>query len=254
MEHIKILAITQARTGSTRLPNKIFKEIQGRTLLSIHLERILKSKRIDQLLIATTLDKDDNIIEAEANKLGIPFYRGSINNVLDRFYQAAKQYIPDWVVRLTSDCPLIDPDLLDAIIDKAIEKNVDYCANTLNPTFPDGMDVEVFKYSALEKAWKEAELDSEKEHVTPYIHKNSSFNNKNLFTSYNFLNDIDYGKVRLTVDEQSDFEVISHLIKKLGIDKDWKTYANYYLSNKEIKDLNESIKRNEGYTNSSKKD
>lgn len=251
---MRIIAITQARCGSTRLPNKILKKIDGETLLDIHLNRILKSKRIDQLLIATTIDPADDAIEEIAQKKRLAFYRGSMNNVLDRFYQAAKPYHPDWVVRLTSDCPLIDAKLLDTIIDKAIDLNVDYCSNTLNPTYPDGMDVEVFKYSALEKAWKEAKLDSEKEHVTPYIHKNSSFYNKDLFTSYNYSNDSNYGSARLTVDESVDFEVIKQLIEDLGVDKDWKTYAEHYLGNKTIQTLNESIKRNEGYIKSVQKD
>jgi spore coat polysaccharide biosynthesis protein SpsF len=174
--------------------------------------------------------------------------------VLDRYYQAAKPEQPDWVVRLTSDCPLIDAELMDKIIDKAIELDVDYCSNTLDPTYPDGMDSEVFKFSALEKAWHEAELNSEKEHVTPYIHKNSSFHNKKPFISYNYANNVSYEKVRLTVDEPVDFEVISEIIGKLGLDKDWKTYADYYLTNDTINALNGNITRNEGYITSLKKD
>jgi spore coat polysaccharide biosynthesis protein SpsF len=150
---MKIIAITQARCGSTRLPNKVLKKINGETLLSIHLSRILKSKKIDQLLVATTTEPADGAIEEVAKSMGLPYYRGSVSNVLDRYYQAAKPHHPDWVVRLTSDCPLIDAGLIDKIIDKAIELDVDYCSNTLDPTYPDGMDAEVFKYSALEKAW-----------------------------------------------------------------------------------------------------
>ena len=240
--------------GSTRLPGKILKTIHGRTLLRIHVERILKSRKIDKLVIATTTDMADDLTEAEALRMQIDFYRGSVENVLDRFYQAAKKYEPQWVVRLTADCPLLDSVLLDAIVAMAIEKDVDYCSNTLAPSFPDGMDVEVFKYSALQRAWKEAKLYSEKEHVTPYIHRNSSFNRKDLFTSCNFDSGVDYGNVRLTVDGQSDLEVITRLIEKLGIDKDWKSYADYYLSDKEISAMNASVKRNEGYTDSVSKD
>jgi len=251
---MKIIAITQARCGSTRLPNKVLKEIKGETLLGIHLNRILKSKKIDQLLVATTTDAADDAIEKVADDMGLPFYRGSVNNVLDRYYQAAKKHNPDWVVRLTSDCPLIDASLIDKIIDKAIELDVDYCSNTLDPTYPDGMDTEVFKYSALEKAWHEAGLNSEREHVTPYIHKNSSFHHKSLFTSYNYANDVNYGNVRLTVDEPADFEVIKHVVENLGLDKGWKIYADYYLEDKTINELNGNITRNEGYTASLKKD
>jgi len=251
---MKIVAITQARCGSTRLPNKVLKTVKGETLLAIHLNRILKSKKIDQLVVATTTEPADDAIEEVAKSMGLPYYRGSVSNVLDRYYQAAKSHHPDWVVRLTSDCPLIDAGLIDKIIDKAIELDVDYCSNTLNPTYPDGMDAEVFKYSALERAWHEAQLNSEKEHVTPYIHKNSSFHHKNLFTSYNYANDVNYERVRLTVDEQADFEVISHLINNLGLDKNWKIYADYYLEDKTINELNGNITRNEGYAASLKKD
>ena len=115
--------------------------------MEIHLQRIQKSSKIDELLVATTVDElDTRIVEIAKNK-GLPFYQGSIDNVLDRFYQAAKEFQPKWVVRLTSDCPLIDAKLIDRIIDYAIEKDVDYCSNTLNPTFPDGMDIEVFSKS-----------------------------------------------------------------------------------------------------------
>jgi spore coat polysaccharide biosynthesis protein SpsF len=251
---MKIIAITQARCGSTRLPNKILKTVNGQTLLNIHLDRILKSARVDQLIVATTIDVADNAIEEIAVQKGLPFYRGSVNNVLDRFYQAAKPHYPDWVIRLTSDCPLIDAGLFDKLVDKAIELDVDYCSNTLNPTYPDGMDAEVFKFSALEKAWNEATLNSDKEHVTPYIHKNSSFNNKDLFKSYNYANDANYGNVRLTVDEQADFDVIKLLIEKLGTDQSWETYAEYCLHNDEMQAINRKIKRNEGYMKSVAKD
>lgn len=251
---MEVLAITQARSGSTRLPNKVLKTIGGQTLLDIHIKRILKSTKVDQLLIATTVDELDVKIVEIAKSNGLPFYQGSIENVLDRFYQAAKKYQPKWVVRLTSDCPLIDAKLIDTVIEYAIEKDVDYCSNTLNPTFPDGMDIEVFKYLALEKAWNEAELDSEKEHVTPFIHKNSTFNGLNLFTSCNYETAENYSEVRLTVDEPEDFEVVKMTIDQLGLDKDWQEYAKFYIANKEINGLNSTSKRNEGYEKSLKED
>jgi spore coat polysaccharide biosynthesis protein SpsF len=146
---MEVLAITQARSGSTRLPNKVLKTIGNQTLLDIHLQRILTSKKIDQLLVATTVDELDLRIVEIAKAKDLPFYQGSIANVLDRFYQAAVTFKPKWVVRLTSDCPLIDAELIDSVINYAIEKDVDYCSNTLRPSFPDGMDIEVFKFSAL---------------------------------------------------------------------------------------------------------
>lgn len=251
---MKVLAIIQARLGSTRLPGKVLKEIGDKTLLDIHISRVLKSTKINQLLIATTTSDEDKSIVDNAEKNKLPYYQGSVSNVLDRFYQAAQMYRPQWIVRLTADCPLIDPALIDGIIDCAIKNETDYCSNTLNPTYPDGMDVEVFKFSALEKAWNEAKLDSEKEHVTPYIYKNSTFNNKNIFSSFSYENNENYSHVRLTVDELSDLETIKLLVDKLGIDKDWKTYTDYYSSEKKIHRLNSSIGRNEGYEKSLKTD
>jgi spore coat polysaccharide biosynthesis protein SpsF len=251
---MKILAITQARTGSSRLPNKVLMTIDGISLLDIHIRRILLSKTIDQLLVATTIKQNDQQIVEIAVKYDLPFYRGSEDNVLDRYYQAAVTVHPEWVVRITSDCPLIDFSLLDDVVEAAVERDVDYCSNTLYPTYPDGMDVEIFKFSALETAWKEATLLSDKEHVTPYIYRNSTFNNGRLFSSYSFQHDVHYDNVRLTVDERPDYEVIRRLVLELGIYADWKTYADMYLGTADIKHLNYSTVRNEGYLKSLKKD
>lgn len=251
---MKVVAITQARTGSTRLPSKVLKTINGVTLLEIHIKRILKSKKIDQLIVATTISEEDLPIVVIARKLGVNFYQGSVENVLDRFYQSVKGIDADYIVRLTSDCPLIDPELLDKVIEYAIDKNLDYCSNTLDPKYPDGQDIEVFKYSALERAWREAKLSSEFEHVTPFIWKNSTFSGGTLFTSDNFEEEYSYGHLRMTVDEPSDFELISKVIETLGADKGWLDYARYLEGNKTIKSLNDGITRNEGYDKSIKKE
>ena len=252
---MKIIAITQARTGSTRLPNKIMKEIKGKTLLNIHIDRIKKAKSIDSIIIATTNKIQDDVIENVAKDLNVNCYRGDENDVLDRFYQAVKKDKPDYIIRLTSDCPLVDGDLIDAIVEKAIETNVDYCSNTLIDSFPDGQDIEVFTFKSLERAWKEATLLSEREHVTPYIKKNSTFNNIDIFKSINISSDnIKYENVRMTVDEPNDFEVIVRLIEKLGNEESWENYAELYLNDFEINQINKSIIRNEGYLKSIKKD
>jgi len=248
-----VLVITQARTGSTRLPEKVLREIKHKSLLQIHIERIIKAKNISKLIIATTTDKSDDAIVKIADKLGIDYYRGSVDDVLDRFYQAAKKYKPKWIVRLTSDCPLIDPELIDKIVECAKNRDLDYCSNILVETYPDGEDIEVFKFSALEKAWKEAKLKSEREHVTPFIRKNSGFVRGKIFTSDNYPCEENYNKVRLTVDELGDFKVIEYLIGKLGFDASWKDYTDEYLKSK-ISELNMSIERNEGYQKSLKED
>jgi spore coat polysaccharide biosynthesis protein SpsF len=244
---MKIVAITQARSGSTRLPEKILKTINNETLLEIHLNRILKSERIDELIVATTTNKKDDLVTSICDSMKVVYFRGSENNVLDRFYQAVKNRNSTHLVRLTSDCPLIDALLIDEIIDFTIKNDLDYCSNTFIEDFPDGQDVEVMKFSTLEKAWKNADKEYQKEHVTPYIRENSTFIGGKLFKSDNFPSPGKYGKVRLTVDEHRDFEVISMMIGNLGLEKTWLEYAKYYLNNENIKKVNSGIRRNEGF-------
>ncbi|TVZ56196.1 glutamate-1-semialdehyde 2,1-aminomutase/spore coat polysaccharide biosynthesis protein SpsF [Lutibacter sp. Hel_I_33_5] len=252
---MKIFIVTQARTGSTRLPNKVLKVIKGKSLLEIHLERIKKSLLATKIIVATTINSEDDLIEKEAKRLGFPFSRGSENDVLDRFYFAVKDDKPDYIVRVTSDCPLLDPKLIDSVIQSAIDKKVDYCSNVLLNTFPDGQDIEVLTFFALEKAWKNAKLISEREHVTPYIRNNSSFFNKEIFRAFNYQSkELKYKDIRMTVDETSDFEVIKLLIESLGADRGWRDYAESYLKNSQISILNKNILRNEGYQKSLKND
>ena len=251
---MKVILITQARVGSTRLPNKVLKKIKGKTLLEIHIERIKKSKLIDKIIIATTTETNDNIICDIAKKNSVFYFKGSENDVLDRFYQAVKNYKPNFIVRLTSDCPLIDPELIDTVIRNAINLNLDYYSNTLVECFPDGQDIEVIKFESLKKAWKNAKLKSEREHVTPYIRKNSSFCGGKLFKSETYKFNKNYKDVRLTVDEENDLKVINLLINKIGIDKSWLDYTKLYLKDNEINSLNKNIIRNEGYLKSLKKD
>ena len=245
-----VLAITQARTGSTRFPNKVLKTIQGKSLLEIHLKRILKSKKISKLVVSTTIKDQDKIISEIASKIGVESFNGSEYDVLDRFYNTAKKYNPKWIVRLTSDCPVIDARLIDQVIHKAQSENLDYCSNTLIQAYPDGQDIEVFKFNSLEIAWSKAKLISDREHVTPYIKNNSSYLQGKIFKSNNFPSNKNYNKVRLTVDEQEDFKVIEFLINKLGFDAGWIDYTNEYLKNNYISSLNKNIERNEGFRKS----
>ncbi len=250
---LNTVLITQARLGSTRLPGKVLKKINGESLLKIHLSRLSSCKRVSEIIVATTLNNKDSIIFDKAIKWGFSSTRGSESDVLDRFYQTVKSKNVNWIVRVTSDCPLIDPDLIDDIIDFAIKKNVDYCANILIENFPDGQDIEVFKFSALEKAWKNAKLLSEREHVTPYIRNNSDFNSGNLFTALNYSCENDFSKIRMTVDEVKDFELIKILIDKLGTKKSWQEYTDYIIYNN-LFEINGDIIRNEGLLKSLKKD
>ena len=250
---VKTVLITQARSGSTRFPGKILKEIEGKSLLQIHLNRLRGCKTISKIIVATTIKPEDKIIYNKAIQWGFDASRGSELDVLDRFYKAVKNDKPDWIVRVTSDCPLIDPKLVDSIISFVQQKNVDYGSNTFVEKFPDGQDVEVFKFSALETAWKSAKLQSEREHVTPYIRNNSDFNGGVLFKAINFPCKFDYSKIRMTVDEIRDFELIKRLIEEIGVDQTWLKYTNYIIEN-DLGLINNSIIRNEGLKTSLKND
>tara|TARA_A100001011_G_scaffold350459_1_gene389780 strand:- start:653 stop:1405 length:753 start_codon:yes stop_codon:yes gene_type:complete len=242
---MKILGITQVRLNSTRLPEKVLLKIRDKTLLEIHLKRILKAKKISKLILATTNELNIEKITKISSDMGVDFYRGSTKNVLERFYNAAFEENPDWIVRLTSDCPLIDPKLIDQVIDYVIKKDVDYGSNTLLENFPDGQDVEVFRFSALKKARDNVKLDSDKEHVTTFIKNNSNFNSGKIFKAINYKSKYDYSKIRMTVDNKEDFELIEILINNLGYNKNWKEYADFIIENNLFK-INENNKRNFG--------
>jgi spore coat polysaccharide biosynthesis protein SpsF len=206
-----IFAILQARTSSTRLPGKVLKPILGRPMLSLQIERIQRSKKIDKIIVATSNDRSDSDIENLCINIQIPCFRGSLDDVLDRFYQTAMQYKLEHVVRLTGDCPLIDPIIIDKVISFYLEGDFDYATNSMAPyTFPDGLDVEVFGFSVLEKAWHEAILPSHREHVTPFIRLHPE-----IFKVGYYKNETDLSHLRWTVDEPEDFEFVSQIYKEL---------------------------------------
>ena len=250
---VKTILITQARSGSSRLPGKILKKINDESLLEIHLKRLNKCNNVSKIIVATTDKPEDKVIYDYAINRGFDSFRGSESDVLDRFYQAVRNEKPDWIVRVTSDCPLIDPILVDKLISFAHDNNVDYCSNTLVEKYPDGQDIEVFKFSALELAWKNATLLSDREHVTPYIRNNSDFKGASIFKALNYPSASNYSKIRMTVDEPRDFDLIKVLINNLGTDKTWLEYTNHIIKNN-LNKINNSITRNEGLLKSIKND
>jgi spore coat polysaccharide biosynthesis protein SpsF (cytidylyltransferase family) len=203
--------------------------------------------------VATTTKKEDEKIYSLAKDWGFKSYRGSEEDVLDRFYQAAKPLNPAWIVRVTSDCPLLDPKLVDEIVAFAWKEKADYVSNIIESRYPDGQDVELFTFSSLEKAWADADKRSEREHVTPYIRNHSDMMGGELFTSVKFPADHDYSQIRMTVDEPEDFELIKKIINELGTDLTWKEYTNYIIENN-LGSVNQHIQRNEGYLKSIKED
>ena len=170
-----LAAIIQSRMGSSRLPGKTLADLNGKPMLERFIERVRASRRVREVIIATTNEPRDDVLAEFARERGLRVYRGSERDVLDRFYQAAKQYGVETIVRVTPDCPLIDPGVIDAVVEKHRSGDYDYTSNTVRHTFPDGLDVEVFSFAALERAWKEASQATEREHVTPYLKRPERF-------------------------------------------------------------------------------
>ena len=210
---MNIVVIIQARMGSTRLPGKVMKTILGKPILIHDLGRIKRMKTINGIMVATTnLEEDDLILKTVKNyDERIDVYRGDVENVLDRYYKAAKMCKADVIVRITSDCPLIDPNISDLVVETFLEKQCDYCCNNMPRTFPHGLDTEVFSFNSLEIAWKLAETCYEKEHVTPYIRKHHE-----KFKLVNVKSNINLRNLRWTLDYPEDFEFISEIYKRLG--------------------------------------
>lgn len=209
---MKVVAIIQARMGSTRLPGKILKEVNGKTLLEYQIERVQRSININEIIVATTTNETDDSIVRLCRKLGIACYRGSEQDVLGRYFEAATDYGANVIVRLTSDCPLIDPIIIDDVIHcyQSNQDLLDYCSNTIKRTFPRGLDVEVFSYEALENAHENAILDCDREHVTAYIYTNPA-----QFHLDGFEYKQDLSHYRWTVDTIEDLELIHKIIDAL---------------------------------------
>lgn len=238
---MKVAVVTQARVGSSRLPSKVLRKIGENTLLEIHLTNLKKSKLTTHFIVASTDEPNAILIEEKAILQGCDCYRGSTDNVLTRFYEASKEIKPNYIVRITSDCPLVQPEIIDKLIELAINNKFDYASTSEN--FPDGVDVEIFTWEILELAYFNAELKSEREHVTPWIRKNAS--HKGQLEPETDL----YKDVRLTVDQIEDLNCIDLLIERFGMDKNWKEYAKFVLENPEFF-TNQNIQRNEGYAKS----
>ncbi len=169
-----IIAIVQARMGSSRLPGKVLRKIKGKTLLELYLNRVKLNQLIDKIVIATTTKSSDDIIEELAKKLGFDCFRGSESDLLDRFWQCAKKYKADVIVRLTADDPFVDYQVIDRAIKIFNENQADFVTNHFEPTYPEGLDIEVYSIGALERSWQDAKLLSEREHVFPYIQNHQS--------------------------------------------------------------------------------
>ena len=243
--HRVISVIIQARMSSTRLPGKTMADISGKPMLARVVHRAQCIPGVQFVGIATTHNPADDVIVQFAQKEGVPVARGSEEDVLDRVYQAAKEWGATVIVRVTPDCPLLDPEVSGQVLRQFLDENgaVDYVSNIHPPTFPDGLDTEVFPFASLEKAWREARLPSEREHVTAYI-----LRHPDMFRTANFAGDTDYSSHRWTVDDTRDLELVRGVFAGIGEGPtDFKEVLAYLKQHPEIEALNSGVNRNEGY-------
>jgi glutamate-1-semialdehyde 2,1-aminomutase len=239
---VKVLALVQARMGSARLPNKVMREVGGIPLIELLLTRLSQSKTINQIVVATSIDAKNLPLVNHVSSLGYQSFQGSEQDVLERFYFAAQQFVGDIIIRITGDCPLIDPQLVDEAIQKFQESGVDYLCNANPPTFPDGLDIEVFSFSSLERAYYEANAPSDREHVTPYIRESGHF------STVNVASEADFSNLRWTVDEDQDLEVVRFVVEHFAPNRlfSWKDVLQMYESHSAELTRNSAIVRNEG--------
>ncbi len=241
-----VVAIVQARMSSTRLPGKVLAEVAGRPMLWHVVNRVSRARWIKRVIVATSENPADDSIARFCAQEGIACSRGSETDVLDRYYQAAREYSADVVVRITADCPLIDPVVVDRVVQSFFDKGCDYISNALHYTYPDGLDTEVFSFAALRQAWQEATRASEREHVTPYLRAGK-------FRIANVENDVKISRpLRWTVDEPSDLDFVRRVFAAFSGKKDFgmEDVLDYLNMNPTIQELNSSITANQGYLRS----
>ena len=235
---MKIVAIVQARMGSSRLPRKVLKDLGGATVLDRVLNRLGRSWLIQESVVATTIEPAYDAIVEHCERTGRKVFRGSEQDVLDRYYQAAKYVNADVVVRITSDCPVIDPEVTDATVHAFLDRHADYASNVLVRTYPRGLDTEVMTVQALERAWRESNKPHQREHVTPYIYENPSE-----FKLHGIENDTDCSRHRWTVDTPEDLELLRAIYERFGGRDDfgWREVLKLVESDPSLAEINRNI-------------
>ncbi len=247
---MKVVGILQARMGSTRLPGKVLMQAAGMSLIRHMVNRVRRSSHLDELWLATSVDASNDPLADEMASAGIAVFRGSEDDVLSRFAAVAEQTGADWIVRLTGDCPLHDPEIIDAVISYAVDyaDHFDYVCNSLRPTYPDGLDVEVFTREALSRAAREATTPLQREHVTPFIHRHHD--GPGPFRVGHYLGPADFSHLRWTVDEPKDYQVVKEILDVLypaNPEFGWLDVLALVTRRPELIVGNSSIVRNEGY-------
>lgn len=241
---MRTVAIVQARMGSTRFPNKVMSLVTGVPIIELLLRRLSLAKSLTQIVVATPIDPRNDELVRHVESLGFEVFRGSEIDVLDRYYQTALTFGADVIVRITGDCPLIDPTIVDEVINLFVESDVDYVSNTSPPTYPDGLDTEVFTINSLTIAHAEAITSAQREHVTPFIRESGRFRTTNLKCA----NDLSH--IRWTVDEPVDLEVVRNLFEHFAPRQDfnWKEVVRLTEMAPDLVSLNKHLIRNEGTT------
>ncbi|MBI3403236.1 MAG: glycosyltransferase family protein [Acidobacteria bacterium] len=240
---LKVLAILQARASSSRLPGKVLKPILGRPMLIHELERARRAHALDAVIVATSDDPSDDAIEALCATAGVGCFRGSLHDVLDRFYQAARPFRPELVVRLLGDCPLLDPELIDRVVAFQRAGKFDLAGAEMT-MFPDGLDLDVIPFAVLEEAWRSAVRPSDREHVSLFITRQPERYRVGLLK-----NDVDLSHHRWTVDEPEDFEMVRRIYEALYPSNPAFTtrdILNLLAARPELYQLNRKFRRNEG--------
>jgi len=246
-------AIVFARSSSNRLPNKVLIDIQNKPIIEHIINRVSKSKYLQKIVLATTKNPADNTIEKIGLRLGIDTYRGSDLDVLDRCYQAAKLFDLDPIVRITADDPFKDPEIIDDAIETYLHANPSYdiVCNTLEPTFPEGLDVEIISFRALEKAWKEASSIDDREHVTKYF-----LDNPTEFRIFNIRNNLNLSWIRITLDTKDDLIVVKSVYDALypkSKQFSWREVVSYLQLNPALLEINKNVKRSARYQHTNTK-
>lgn len=250
-------AIVQARVNSSRLPGKVLKTVLGRPLLELLIERLTFCRRLDDIIIATTGSPEDDPVRDLAVRLGIKCVRGSEDDVLDRYFQAAREFHVDHIVRITGDCPLADPGVIDGVIEAYMDvesgmARYDYLSNATEPTFPDGLDVQVFSFEVLKRLHQCSQKQYQREHVCTYILENSQE-----FKTGNLRCRRDLSHYRWTLDNPEDYELIKAIYEGLYLRKKnfrMEDILEFLKNNPGLENLNKGLTRNEGFIRSLDKD
>ena len=243
----KITVMIQARTGSTRLPNKVLAKIEKKPMIWHIINRVKKIKSVQQIALITTKEQDDKILLKLAKENGIIEFAGMTSDVLDRHYQCAKMINADPIIRITSDCPLVDPVIVEEVLQFYLKNKYDFVSNAIIPTYPDGIDVEVFSFEALEKAAKKAKKSYDREHVTTYF-----ISHPNQFKVFSYQNEKDFSSLRWTVDRKEDLKFVRKIYSKM------KPKTVFFMNDilkilrndPKILEINKGINRNEGHLKS----